>query len=85
MLPTSAPLSELTKYVWNSGSSARQFCPVCGTVLLWTGQGGPPLADRMGINVHVLDDVDADAIPITKFDGKKIMPGKSPLEKEAQQ
>ena len=50
---------------------------------MWTGLGGP-FVDRMGINVRVLDDIDADALSTTKFDGRKALPGMSPLERNRQ-
>lgn len=79
MLPTSAPLSELSTYLWNTRSAARHFCPVCGTVLMWRGLGGPVI-DRMGVNVRVLDDVDVKTLPPLQV--TEGMPGKSPLVKE---
>jgi hypothetical protein len=62
---------DLTEYRFNKHVIGHLFCPVCG--ILPYGKGiGPNGKPMVAINVRCLDDVDLDALEITKFDGRSM-------------
>jgi hypothetical protein len=63
--------STLTEYRFNKHHIRHLFCPVCGVQSYSRGTGVND-AEMIAINVRCLDDVEADALEVTKFDGKKL-------------
>ncbi len=61
-------------YVWQSKTVKHHHCPICGCVTfsespVWEN-GKPDLTRwRYGVNVRLLDDFDAEALPVLKIDG----------------
>lgn len=61
----------LTDYRFNRGVIHHLFCRVCGVTSFARGtmpDGSPTVA----LNVRCLDEIDPDALSITRFDGKSI-------------
>ena len=59
----------LTEYRFNKHVIGHLFCKTCGIRPFATGK--MPNGDEMrAVNVRCLEDVDLDALPLTKFDGK---------------
>jgi hypothetical protein len=59
----------LTDYVFNRHAIHHVFCSRCGIKSFARGTGRDGGA-TVAINARCLDDVDPDALKITKFDGK---------------
>lgn len=60
---------DLTTYRFNKHVIAHRFCKTCGILSFATGKG-PDGKEMAAINVRCLDDVDLDALTITKIDGR---------------
>jgi hypothetical protein len=59
----------LTDYQFNKHVIHHLFCNVCGIKSFARGQK-PDGTKTVAINVRCLDDVDLDALTVTRFDGK---------------
>jgi len=57
-------------YSWGERSLAFRRCATCGCTTHWEAIGDP-VYDRMGVNARLLD-IDIDAIPVKKFDGRSM-------------
>jgi hypothetical protein len=56
-------------YEFNKHVIKHRFCPTCG--IHPYADGTDPKGNRMAaINVRCLEDIDLDALPVTKFDGR---------------
>jgi hypothetical protein len=65
------PESDTASYTFNKHVIQHRFCPTCG--MHPYGEGKSPSGDAMAaINLRCLEDVDLDAIPVTRFDGRAI-------------
>jgi hypothetical protein len=63
--------ADLTEYRFNKHVISHMFCPACG--ILSYAKGTAPNGKQMvAINVRCLDEVDLDALEITKFDGRSM-------------
>lgn len=58
----------LSEYRFNQKAVEHLFCKTCGVQSFGRGKGehGPTVA----VNIRCLDDIDPDAIPTNKYDGK---------------
>jgi hypothetical protein len=54
-------------YRFLTGKAENRFCPTCGISPFRVPRSDP---DKITVNVRCLDGVDADALPITRFDGR---------------
>ena len=63
--------NELLDYQFNKKVVHHLFCPTCGVGSFSRGEG-PDGAQMVAINVRCLDDIDLDALTITKFDGASL-------------
>jgi hypothetical protein len=61
------PEDALTTYRFNTGVARHHFCPVCGVAPFYVPRSDP---DRIDVNVRCLEDVDAEALPVERFDGR---------------
>jgi len=61
----------LTEYRFNSGHIAHLFCATCGVASFGRGVG-PDGKEMISINACCLDDVDHDALPVTRYDGASL-------------
>ncbi len=61
----------LTEYRFNTRNIQHLFCRECGIELFARGIG-PDGKAVVAINVRCLDDVDPDALDVTRFDGKHL-------------
>src|SRR6185437_16211181 len=59
----------LTEYRFNTKRIAHLFCKTCGVESFARGKGKEG-EDTAAVNVRCLDDVDTDALKITKVNGK---------------
>jgi hypothetical protein len=59
----------LTEYRFNKKAIAHLFCQVCGTQAFGRGSA-PDGTETIAVNLRCLDDVDADALVLKKFDGR---------------
>jgi hypothetical protein len=65
------PEDALATYTFNKHLIRHRFCPVCGIHPF--GEGTDPKGNRMAaINARCLDNVDLDALPQQKFDGRAL-------------
>lgn len=65
------PEERISTYTFNKGVIRHRFCPVCGMHPF--GEGTDPNGNAMAaINVRCLEDVDLDAIPVNRFDGRSL-------------
>lgn len=60
---------DLTDYQFNKKIIHHLFCATCGVGSFGRGKG-PDGAETIALNVRCLDDVDAEALEIMRFDGK---------------
>lgn len=63
--------ASLTNYQFGSKTIHHLFCTVCGIASFAKGKL-PDGTEMRAINVRCLEDVDLDAIPVQKYDGKHI-------------
>lgn len=67
----------MATYRWRTKSVAHNFCPTCGCTTFsvspdWS-KGEPDFDNpRIGVNAHIFDDFDLDAVPVTVIDGKNL-------------
>lgn len=61
--------SSLTDYQFNKKVIHHLFCATCGIASFGSGTG-PDGSEMVAINVRCLDDVDPDALTVTKIDGR---------------
>jgi hypothetical protein len=54
-------------YRFLTGKAENRFCPTCGVSPFRVPRSDP---DKITVNARCLDDVDADALPLTPFDGR---------------
>lgn len=68
---TKGSWADVTAYRWNTGRLAQSFCPTCGIHIGTEARG-----EVVSVNVRCLDDdqLDVDALPLRKFDGKNLVP-----------
>jgi hypothetical protein len=65
------PESDTASYTFNKHVIQHRFCPTCG--MHPYGEGKSPSGDAMAaINLRCLEDIDLDAIPVTRFDGRAL-------------
>ena len=57
---------QLTEYRFNTGVARHQFCRTCGIHPFYVPRSDP---DKVDVNVRCLKGVDADALPVSSFDG----------------
>jgi hypothetical protein len=68
-LSLSTPESELATYTFNKHVIKHRFCKTCG--ILPYGEGIDPKGNAtVAVNLRCLEDIDLDAIPITKWNGR---------------
>jgi hypothetical protein len=58
---------EWRSYRFGTGVADHRFCPTCGISPLRIARSDP---DRIDVNARCLDDVDPDALPVERFDGR---------------
>ena len=58
---------DLTLYTFNTGVAQHMFCKHCGMHPFYVPRSDP---DKVDVNVRCLDDIDIDALPLKRFDGK---------------
>jgi hypothetical protein len=64
-------------YQWKTKTVRHHFCPTCGCTTYsespdWS-TGKPDFDNaRIGINAHLFDDFDLDAVPVVTVDGKNL-------------
>jgi hypothetical protein len=70
-LTLTTPAADMATYRFNRHVIAHHFCPVCGIHPFGEGVApdGKPMA---AVNVRCLEDVDLDALPVQKFDGRAL-------------
>jgi hypothetical protein len=59
----------VTDYQFNTKNIHHLFCRTCGVTSFATGTA-PNGARMVAVNVRCLEDVDLDALTITRYDGK---------------
>jgi hypothetical protein len=65
------PEGKMSDYQFNKHVIHHRFCPNCGIHPF--GEGKDPKGNPMAaINVRCLEGVDLDALPVNKFDGRKL-------------
>lgn len=65
------PASDMATYTFNKHVIRHCFCPACGIHPF--GEGADPAGNAMAaINIRCLEDVDIEAVPAQKFDGKSL-------------
>jgi hypothetical protein len=70
-LKLSTPDEAASTYTFNKHVIKHRFCPVCG--MHPYGEGTDPKGNEMAaINIRCIEDIDLDAIPVQKYDGRKI-------------
>lgn len=60
-----------TDYQFNTKNIHHLFCSTCGVRCFGHGVG-PDGKPMYAVNVRTLEDVDLDALQVTKFDGKSL-------------
>ncbi len=66
-----SPESDIATYTFNKKVVQHRFCRTCGMHPF--GEGVDPEGNRMAaINIRCLEDIDLDAVPVTKFDGRSL-------------
>lgn len=68
-----ASRDDLSSYEWNKHIIRFHFCEACGCAPFAEGEG--PKGPMVEINLRCAEDVDFDALEITKFDGAHKLPG----------
>lgn len=58
---------DLTIYSFNTGVAQHMFCRYCGMHPFYVPRSDP---DKVDVNARCLDDIDVDALPLKRFDGK---------------
>ncbi|HEV2362603.1 MAG TPA: GFA family protein [Caulobacteraceae bacterium] len=56
-------------YWWRDFVGGHHFCKTCGTPICRTGPG------YFSVNARCLDDVDVFTLDVTRYDGRREMPG----------
>ena len=70
-LKLATPESHTAVYLFNKQVIEHRFCKRCGIHAY--GEGSDPTGNRMAmVNVRCLADVDIDALPVKKFDGRSL-------------
>jgi hypothetical protein len=70
-LKLNTPDEAASTYTFNKHVIKHRFCPVCG--MHPYGEGADPKGNEMAaINIRCIEDIDLDAIPVQKYDGRKI-------------
>ncbi len=65
------PEQSASAYLFNKHVIRHRFCPTCGIHLY--GEGTDPNGRAMAaINIRCLADIDLDAVPVVKFDGRSL-------------
>ena len=59
--------AELATYRFGTRTSRNHFCRVCGIAPFRRPRSDP---DKLAVNVRCLDDVELDALPVARFDGR---------------
>ena len=54
-------------YRFGTHRAEHRFCPVCGVSPFRIPRSDP---DRIAVNVRCLEEVDAEALPVERFDGR---------------
>lgn len=68
-MPT--PEENLATYTFNTHRIKHHFCPNCGIHVFGQAKGGEG-KPMVSINVRCLENVDIEALPIRRFDGRKL-------------
>jgi hypothetical protein len=61
----------LTEFQFNKHVIHHMFCATCGVQPFARGKG-PGGADMVMINVRCVDGIDAETLPVQKFDGRSL-------------
>lgn len=70
-LQLQTPAADLNTYTFNKHVIQHHFCATCGIHPF--GEGVDPKGNKMAaINLRCIEDIDLDAIPVKKFDGRAI-------------
>lgn len=64
--------SELTDYQFGKHAVHHLFCRTCGVRSFGRGKG-PGGKEMVAINLRCLEDVDANALPVKKVDGRSLL------------
>jgi hypothetical protein len=62
---------DITVYTFNTHNIRHQFCKICGCSPFGEGMG-PDGKPMVAINLRCIEELDLDAIKITKFDGASL-------------
>jgi hypothetical protein len=65
------PDDAASSYAFNKHVIEHRFCPVCGIHPYAEGKDAKGNATA-AVNLRCLEDIDLDAIPVRKFDGRKL-------------
>jgi hypothetical protein len=60
----------MTEYQFHKHAIHHLFCSTCG-IQSYSHGTGPGGAEMVMVNVRTIDDVDVEALKVTKFDGRK--------------
>ena len=66
------PAADMSTYTFNKHLIRHHFCPVCGMQPFAEAddpRSGKPMA---AVNVRCLEDLDFEALPVKRFDGKSL-------------
>jgi hypothetical protein len=63
------PEDAASTYTFNKHVIKHRFCPVCGMHPYGEGKG-PDGKATAAINIRCLEDIDLDAIPVQRYDGR---------------
>lgn len=58
-------------YRFNTKNIQHLFCRNCGVHCFGRGKG-PDRAETYAVNLRTIDDLDAESLPVNKYDGKKV-------------
>jgi hypothetical protein len=65
------PDEDASTYTFNQHVIRHRFCPVCGIHPF--GEGVDPKGNAMAaVNIRCIEDIDLDAVPVTRFDGRSL-------------
>ena len=65
------PDLDASTYTFHKHVIRHRFCPVCGIHPF--GEGVDPKGRAMAaVNIRCIEDIDLDAVPVTRFDGRSL-------------
>lgn len=65
------PDADAATYLFNRHAIAHRFCPTCG-IQPWSEATSPSGEPVVAINLHCIDGVDLEAIPVARLDGRSL-------------